>query len=154
MRVEYQQCHSMKHRMLGNVPGMGNSNLGLADIVRLARKRLELNQAELGEAMGRDRTWVTQLERGKRYNGKPFTIEPHMVLKLAGVLQVDPVDLLVAAEIPEPQWPDLSQVRSNSANVRTVDITTLSPTQAKLIEQLVKELKRGNNQNESGKQPG
>lgn len=139
--------------MLGIFTRMGN-NLGLADIVRIARKKQGFNQADLGEAVGRDRTWVTQLERGKRYSGKPFTIEPHMVLKLAGVLQVDPVELLVAAEIPQSEWPDMSHISSNSANVRTIDITTLSPTQAKLVEQLVKELKNGNNQNESGKHKG
>lgn len=139
--------------MLCNLSGMGN-NLGLADIVRIARKNKGLNQADLGEAMDRDRTWVTQLERGKRYSGKPFTIEPHMVLKLAVVLEVDPVELLVAAEIPQSEWPDMSHISSNSANIRTVDITTLSPTQAKLVEQLVKELKNGNNQNESGKHEG
>ena len=50
--------------MLCNLSGMGN-NLGLADIVRIARKNMGFNQADLGEAMGRDRTWVTQLERGK-----------------------------------------------------------------------------------------
>lgn len=134
--------------------GMGNSSLKLSEMVRLARRRTKMNQADLAEAVGRDRSWVVQLEKGERYNGNPFEVEPHMVLKLAAVLNIDPVEGLVAAGIDKSEWPDLSHMRSTNANVRTVDITTLSNSQAKLVEQLVKEFKDGNKQNESGKQQG
>lgn len=133
---------------------MGNNKLELAEIVRLARRRMGMNQADLAESLGRDRSWVVQLEKGRRYNGNAFEIEPFMALKIAGVLNLDPVEVLVAGGIEKSQWPDLSHIRSNSANVRTVDITTLSNSQAKLVEQLVKEFKDGNKHNESGRQPG
>lgn len=130
---------------------MVDNIFNLSELVRLERQRAGMNQAELAEALGRDRSWVVQLERGRRYNGNPFETEPLMVMKLAAVLNIDPVDALVAARIDKSQWPDLSHIRSKSANVRTVDITTLSNSQAKLVEQLVKEFKDGNKQNESGK---
>lgn len=130
---------------------MANSIFNLSELVRLERQRAGMNQAKLAEAMGRDRSWVVQLERGRRYNGNRFETEPEMVLKLAAVLNIDPVEALVASGIDKSQWPDLSHIRSKSANVRTVDITTLSNSQAKLVEQLVKEFKDGNKQNESGK---
>ncbi|MHB2251383.1 helix-turn-helix domain-containing protein [Corynebacterium aurimucosum] len=130
---------------------MVDNIFNLSELVRLERQRAGMNQAELAAALGRDRSWVVQLERGRRYNGNPFETEPLMVMKLAAVLKIDPVDALVASGIDKSQWPDLSHIRSKSANVRTVDITTLSNSQAKLVEQLVKEFKDGNKQNESGK---
>lgn len=133
---------------------MVDNIFNLSELVRLERQRAGMNQAELAAALGRDRSWVVQLERGRRYNGNPFETEPLMVMKLAAVLNIDPVEALVAAGIDKSQWPDLSHMRSTSANVRTVDITTLSNSQAKLVEQLVKEFKDGNKQNESGKSPG
>lgn len=133
---------------------MGNNTFELSELVRIARRRAKMNQADLAEAIGRDRSWVVQLEKGQRYNGNAFEIEPHMALKVAGVLNLDPVEVLVAGGVDKSQWPDLSHIRSTSDSVRTVDITTLSNSQAKLVEQLVKEFKDGNKQNESGKQPG
>lgn len=130
---------------------MVDNIFNLSELVRLERQRAGMNQAELAAALGRDRSWVVQLERGRRYNGNPFETEPLMVMKLAAVLNIDPVEALVASGIDKSQWPDLSHIRSTSANVRTVDITTLSNSQAKLVEQLVKEFKDGNKQNESGK---
>ena len=134
--------------------GMGNNTFELSELVRIARRRLKMNQADLAAAVGRDRSWVVQLEKGERYNGNPFEIDPHMTLRLAAVLDIDPVEALVAAGVDKSDWPNLSHIRSTSANVRTVDITTLSNSQAKLVEQLVKEFKDGNKQNESGKKPG
>lgn len=133
---------------------MGNNILNLSEMVRVARRSAGLNQAELGEVLGRDRSWVIQLERGTWYTGKPFEIEALMVLKIASVLELDPVEALVASGIDRSEWPNLSQSLSNSDNVRTVDITTLSNSQAKLVEQLVKEFKDGNKKNESGKRTG
>lgn len=133
---------------------MGNNILNLSEMVRVARRSAGLNQAELGEVLGRDRSWVIQLERGTWYTGKPFEIEALMVLKIASVLELDPVEALVASGIDRSEWPNLSQSLSNSDNVRTVDITTLSNSQAKLVEQLVKEFKDGNKKNESGKHTG
>ena len=133
---------------------MVDNIFNLSELVRLERQRAGMNQAQLAKALGRDRSWVVQLERGRRYNGNRFKTEPDMLLKLAAVLNIDPVETLVAAGVDKSEWPDLSRMRSTSANVRTVDITALSNSQAKLVEQLVKEFKDGNKQNESGKHPG
>lgn len=152
--MELPACYYVKMSRWVTFVGMGNNTFKLSELVRIARRRAKMNQADLAEAIGRDRSWVVQLEKGRRYNGNPFETEPLMVLKLAAVLNIDPVEALVAAGIDKSEWPDLSHMRSTSDSVRTVDITTLSNSQAKLVEQLVKEFKDGNKQNESGKQPG
>ncbi|QNE90296.1 helix-turn-helix transcriptional regulator [Corynebacterium incognita] len=128
----------------------------LGELVLTNRKRLGLSQAELASQVGRTRHWVIQLEKGSWYEGKEFKLDPDMAVKLAAILDVDPVEVLEAAKVPATEWPDLSHTRSNSAKVQTVDITALSPQQAKLIRTLVDELKAGNtiehNDKDAGKQ--
>ena len=119
-------------------------------LVRDARTVLRMSQSELGEAMSRTRHWVAQLEKGVRYGtGEPFEIDSRTAVQLALVLGVEPPAVLSAAGIPPAKWPDLSNIVSSDGSVRTVDITTLSPTQADLVQRLVDEFKAGNHQHET-----
>ena len=125
----------------------------ISKIVRAARRRNELTQAELGKAMDRSRFWVMQLERGEWHNGADFKVDAAMLIKLAGVLNIDPHVLLAASDIPEDEWPNLSHGRSNAAIVRTVELHGLSDKQANLVKQIVAELRAGNDNNKKqGKQ--
>lgn len=118
----------------------------LGNLIRVARGELGMSQDELGAALGgKSRQWVAQLERGERYGtGSTFDVDAGLAVNLALVLQLDPVDVLRAARVPESQWPNLSNVSARGGKVRTIDITTLSTNQARLIEDLVDEFKAGN----------
>ncbi|GEM_PF-3394673 len=121
-------------------------NTQLANLVSMARRGLGLSQAEMAEAVGKSRHWVTQLEKGSWYRtGEPFTLEVDGALKLAAVLNLHPIDLLQAGRVPRIKWPDLSNYSSNDDRVRVVDITTLTPTQQELVEGIVNEYNRLNN---------
>ncbi|SDR77719.1 helix-turn-helix transcriptional regulator [Corynebacterium timonense] len=122
-------------------------NTQLANLVSMARRGLGISQADLGEAVGKSRHWVTQLEKGSWYRtGEPFTLESDGAIKLAGVLGLSVVDVLRAGRVPEIKWPDLSNYRSNDANVAVVDITKLTPAQQELVEGIVNEFIRHNHQ--------
>lgn len=139
----------------GNIPCMSEEishTSPLSDLVRRARKNIDLTQSELGEAIGKSRWWIVQLEKGAWYvNGKGFALEPMMCLKLADVLGLDPVAVLSAADVPKNDWPDFSNMVAKSDSVRRIDITTLTPAQTRLVAGLVDEFKRGNNSHGIGK---
>ena len=110
-------------------------------MVSNARRALNMTQEELGDAMGKTRHWVGQLERGHWYGKDTFTVGADNALRLAMTLNLPPVEVLRAGGVPEEKWPDLSKVRSVGASVKFVDITTLSPHQQGIIESLVDEFK-------------
>lgn len=60
------------------------------------------------------------------------------------MLDLDAETLLVELGVPYDKWPELSYTRSNSGSLSTIDLSGLSTTQAKLIQQLVSDLKAGN----------
>ena len=114
----------------------------LANLARNARLDLDMSQQDLATAMDKSRHWVAQLERGSWYrSGEAFTLDGDNALRLAMTLNLDPVEVLRAGQVEVNRWPDLSKIRSHSASVRTVDISSLTPQQQDLIERLVDELK-------------
>lgn len=101
-----------------------------------------ISQTDLAEAVGKSRHWVSQLERGAWYrDGNPFTLEPDMAVKLAGVLDIPVVDMLVAGRVPELKWPDLSNYSSIDDNVIVIDVTRLTEHQRDIIQGLINEFK-------------
>ena len=117
-------------------------NMTLARLIRSARQDLGMKQTDLAVAADRSRHWVTQLEKGVWYkSGERFTLDGDNALRLALVLNLDPVKGLRAGEVPLERWPDLSKIRSHNASVRVVDISSLTVQQQNLIERLVDELK-------------
>ena len=63
----------------------------VADNVRSLRKAAELSQEDLAHEAGLDRTYISQVERGKR------NLTIMALAKIAGALKVSPDRLLVAA---------------------------------------------------------
>ena len=124
------------------IPTMGSEAIG--EKIKAARKAQGLTQNDLAEVVGRNRKWVVELERGCRYDGSPLVLDPHSVIKVAAVLDLDAEALLVGLGVPYDKWPELSYTRSNSGSLSTIDLSGLSTTQAKLIQQLVSDLKAGN----------
>lgn len=119
--------------------------LPVSDLVRTSRRSLNMTQEELAKAVDKSRGWIIQLEKGARYKeGALFTLEPMICLRLADVLNLDPTVVLTAADIPKSEWPNFSNMVAKSAIVKTIDVTTLSHTQERLIRDLVEEIKRGN----------
>ena len=125
---------------------MSNKNQqALANMVRNARAELGMNQTELGELMGKSRHWVVQLERGASYDtDKEKRYQAETCVRLAAILNLDPVSVLHAAHVPSDLWPDLSLMYSNSDIISTIDVTALTQTQQKLVRELIEELKAGN----------
>ena len=123
-------------------PESTDPNLLLANLIRTARLDLDMSQADLAVAMDRSRHWVAQLERGAWYkDGEPFTLDGDNALRLAMTLDLDPVEVLRAGRVDVSRWPNLSKIRSHSASVRVVDISSLTPQQQDIVERLVDELK-------------
>lgn len=58
-----------------------------------ARKRLKLSQAQLAEAIGRDRPWLSDVETGKVTH-----VPDHDLAELARSLQVEHDDLMIARD--------------------------------------------------------
>lgn len=126
-----------------NICTMNPNELG--NLIRRARKQNGLTQDTLADLIGKSRWWVIQLEKGESYStGKGLGLEPLMCVKLADILNIDPADVLFAAGIPKAKWPNFSNIVSKSDSVRTVDMTSLTLDQARLINALVEELKKGN----------
>ena len=65
--------------------------MGFADLIKNARKRLQLSQARLGGEIGVWNTYVGQIEKGEKVPSD------EVVIKLARVLELDLSDLLLAA---------------------------------------------------------
>lgn len=124
-------------------------NMRLANLVRNARLDLDMKQEDLAAAVGKSRHWVAQIERGAWYRtGEPFTLDGDNALRLALSLNLDPVEVLRAGQVEVGRWPDLSKIRSNSASVKSIDISSLTPEQQDLIERLVDELKHPTSRND------
>lgn len=132
--------------MLGYDANMSNSSqIELGNMVRNARVGLGINQTELGRLIGKSRHWVVQLERGLSYDTeKEKRYQPETCVRLAAVLNLDPVEVLHAARIPSTMWPDLSYMYSKSGIISTIDVTALTEIQQKLVRELIEELKAGN----------
>ena len=127
-------------------------NMTLANLVRNARLDLDMSQQDLAAAMDKSRHWVAQLERGAWYkDGSPFTLDGDNALRLAMTLNLDPVEVLRAGAVDVKRWPDLSKIRSSSASVRSLDISSLTPEQQDLIERLVDEFKHPTSGNDTTK---
>ncbi|MDO5373734.1 MAG: hypothetical protein Q4F10_09810 [Corynebacterium glutamicum] len=65
-------------------------------------------------------------------------------MKLAEALDLDPVEVLSAAKVPESEWPNFSKIISQSDYVKHVDITRLTVRQQDLVINLVNEFKELN----------
>lgn len=65
----------------------------LGRYVRRRREMLGLSQGALGEKIGREQKWISELERGALVNLPP----PEIVRGLADALNCLPADLLIAA---------------------------------------------------------
>ncbi|MEJ6549884.1 XRE family transcriptional regulator [Corynebacterium sp. USCH3] len=115
-------------------------------MVRDARADVGLSQAELLTAMGKGagyRMWIRELESGVRERtGEATVLTVEEYDKLAGLLNIDVVDLLRAAGVPKTEWTDLSNSSSNSASVVRIDATGLSDRQVRVVEELVRELRK------------
>lgn len=123
----------------------------LGDLIHAARKKLRMTQTDLADALGRSRQWIGQLERGQwYYSQETFTASPDELVKIAGILDISPVEVLIAAGVDKSKWPDLSHIRSKDVNVRTIDLTSLTTNQIRLVEDLVEEFRTGRH-NDQGK---
>lgn len=117
----------------------------LGNTVRIRREELGVTQEALAKSLGRSRQWLAQVEMGRRYGtGTPVPVGAGMALQLASALELDPAELLTLADVPRNKWPDLSNFRSNPVRVTPIDISMLTETQARLVEDLVTEFKTGN----------
>lgn len=124
-------------------------NMKLANLVRNARLDLDMKQEDLAAAVDKSRHWVAQIERGAWYRtGEPFTLDGDNALRLSMALNLDPVEVLRAGQVEVARWPDLSKLRSTSASVKSIDISSLTPEQQDLIERLVDELKYRTSRND------
>lgn len=65
----------------------------LGAFVRNRREKLSLEQAEVGEAIGRSASWISRFENGYILN----FLSPTEIAGLAEILRVRPTDLLTAA---------------------------------------------------------
>lgn len=138
---------------MGNISTMeATTNNSFGTLVRAGRRKLGITQQQLADMVGRSRKWMVQVEKGERYDTtEDMQISPDMVVKLALILDIDPVEALYAVGAPKDTWPDFSHIRSTSDNVRVVDITSLTPEQAKLIEGMIDEFKQLNREIEGYK---
>lgn len=113
-----------------------------------------MSQTELLTAMGKGpgyRMWIRELESGVRERtGEATVLTPQEYSKLAGILDIDVVELLRIAGIPKTEWGDLSNTRSNSASVVRIDATGLSDRQVRVVEELVRELRKVPDADEEG----
>lgn len=154
MGVKCHLCNSDDTQVMRNIramqtPNDRTPNKYLADLVRTNRAALGMTQADLGEAVGKSRQWVLQVEKGAWTNGgKRVTLSPDNAIKLGLALGKDIEDILLAGEVPAEEWPDLSHISSNQSNLRLVDITSLTERQQVLIESIVDELKRENTESD------
>lgn len=97
------------------------------------------------DLMGRkDRNWIRYVERGTRQRGEVVELPAAQWYHLATVVGADPWKVLEAAGVPRENWPNVSNMRSNSGSLRTVDIADLSEQQATLVEGIVDEFRRTN----------
>ena len=123
-----------------------DANHELADMVHTARTGLGMSQEELAETMGKSRFWVMRMERGLHRSGAPFDLDGDMALKLASVLNLNPVSTLRAGRVPASRWPNMSHIDSNDGSVKSLDVSSLTSEQRDMIERVVNELKRLNQQ--------
>ncbi|QQB07432.1 transcriptional regulator [Corynebacterium urealyticum] len=114
----------------------GNAKAGR--MVRAAREQLGMSQSELGAALGRTRQWVWRLETGNDPRARwPVGLTP----LLAAVLQISPRDLLIAAGVPEENWPNLASVSSNGTNLVVIEATGLTERQINLLRSIAEEFR-------------
>lgn len=77
-------------------------------MIESARKGAGVAQAAVLEALGKGtsyRAWMREVETGERFRGKgPTVLPPYEYKKLAGVVGLDPVDVLCAAGVPKVEW--------------------------------------------------
>lgn len=115
-------------------------------MIESARKGAGVTQAAVLEALGKGtsyRAWMREVETGERFRGKgPTVLPPYEYKKLAGVVGLDPVDVLCAAGVPKVEWGGLSNSSSTNAGVVRVDVTGLSDLQVRVIDDLVRELRK------------
>lgn len=118
-----------------------SGNVTAGRMVRAAREKLGLSQTALGAALGRTRQWVWRLETASDPKAHwPVGLTPN----LAAVLQISPRDLLTAAGIPEEDWPDLSSMSSNGANLVVIEATGLTERQINLLRSIAEEFRSRN----------
>ncbi|AHI23385.1 helix-turn-helix domain-containing protein [Corynebacterium vitaeruminis] len=121
------------------------TNNSFGALVRAGRNKLDITQQQLADMVGRSRKWMVQVEKGERYDtSEDMRIDPDMVVKIALILDIDPVEALYAVGAPKDTWPDFSHLRLASDNVRVVDITSLTPEQTKLVEGMIDEFRKLN----------
>lgn len=115
-------------------------------MIRDARKDAGLSQTDVLTAMGKGsgyRMWIREVESGVRERtGAATILDIDEYSKLSGILGLDVVDVLRAAGVPKTEWTDLSNSSSNSASVVRIDATGLSDRQVRVVEELVRELRK------------
>lgn len=99
-----------------------------------------MTQQQLGDQLGRTRQWVADVEHFRRMESWPVG----MTTRIAALLDLDPRVLLIAAGVPEKDWPHISNTSSIDGRLHTVDLTGLTDRQIKLIYDLVAEFRRRN----------
>lgn len=115
-----------------------SGNIKAGKMVREARERLGMSQTELGAALGRTRQWVWRLETASDPNARwPVSLTPH----LAAVLQINPRDLLTTAGVDQTDWPDLSNISSNGANLVVIEANGLTDQQIELLRSIAEEFR-------------
>ncbi|WP_222863827.1 helix-turn-helix domain-containing protein [Corynebacterium urealyticum] len=115
-----------------------SGNVMAGRMVRAARESLGMSQTDLGAALGRTRQWVWRLETASDPKARwPVGLTP----LLAAVLQISPRDLLIAAGIPEENWPDLASVSSNGTNLVVIEATGLTERQINLLRSIAEEFR-------------
>lgn len=115
-------------------------------MIARAREVRDMTQADLLTALGRSpgsRLWVTEVESGHRTRWDiPTMLKPSEYVAIAAALSLDPVEVLMAAGVHESRWPKLSNMGSTGGSVQHIDATGLSDRQCRIVEELVRELRK------------
>lgn len=118
----------------------------VGEMIRVARKDLGMTQADLLTALGRsadNRNWVHELESGRRRRtGAPVALRPADYVAISAAVSLDPGEVLRAAGIPRHRWPKLSNMGSTGGSVQHIDASGLSDRQLRIVEELVRELRK------------
>ena len=118
----------------------------ISELVRKARRDIEMSQEELGKAMGKSRAWAVRLEGCNV--GTFAAMQPIHWAQLEMHLGIEPGGLLRFTDFARDSWPDVARVnvqeneKSNaSSNYNWVYIGDLTQKQAKIISETATEFR-------------
>lgn len=118
----------------------------VGEMIARAREDQGMTQSDLLEALGRSprsRMWVTELESGRRHRWDvPTLLKPAEYAAVAAALSLDPGEVLRTAGVPVRRWPKLSNMGSTGGSVQHIDASGLSDRQLRIVEELVRELRK------------